>query len=196
MIRNEEIYKVDDEFLEMLEEAQESNIIPSAEDCTKEEMLEKARKISYVIANEKIKLESLKTLKKEIQQQIDSVTNAIDFLTDLQKRNVLAVYGDDIETAKKETKGFLNFRKSTSVNIPDEVEINGDLKLEILDEETGEIIDVTKDYITEKTEWKINKSELSKVLKSGASISAITNDKELKIELEEKQNISIPKVII
>lgn len=196
MIKNEEIYKVDDEFLEMLEEAQESNIIPSAEDCTKDEMLEKAKKISYVIGNKKIKLESLKTLKKEIQQQIDSVTNAIDFLTDLQKRNILAVYGDDIQTAKKETKGFLNFRKSASVNIPDEVEINGDLKLEKIDEETGEIVDVTKDYITEKTEWKINKAELSKTLKSGANISAITKDKELKIELEEKQNISIPKIII
>lgn len=198
MIRNEEIYKVDDEFLEMLEEAQESNIIPSAEDCTKDEMLQKTKKISYVIANKKIKLESLKKLKKEIQQQIDSATNAIDFLTDLQKRNVLAVYGDDIQTAKKETKGFLNFRKSASVKIPDEVEtslINGDLKLEILDEETGEIVDVTKDYVTEKIERKINKSELAKTLKSGANVSAITKDAELKIEMEEKQNISIPKII-
>lgn len=199
MIKNEDIYKVDDDFLEMLEEAQENNTLPCAEDtenCTKDEMLEKTKKISYVIANKKIKLESLKTLKKEIQQQIDSVTNAIDFLTDLQKRNILAVYGDDIQTAKKQTKGFLNFRKSASVNIPDEVEINGDLKLEIIDEETGEIVDVTKDYITKKTEWKINKIKLSNDLKSGANISAITKDAELKIEMEEKQNISIPKIII
>ena len=199
MIKSEEIYKVDDEFLEMLEEAQENNIIPSAEDCTKEEMLEKARKISYVIANKKIKLESLKSLKKEIQQQIDSVTNAIEFLTDLQKRNIFAVYGDDIQTAKKETKGFLNFRSSTSVNIPDAVEMalaNDELKLEKIDAETGEIIDVTNDYVTEKTERKINKAELSKVLKSGASISAITEDGEIEIELSKKQSVSIPKIII
>ena len=202
MIKNEDIYKVDDEFVEMLEEAQKNNTLPCAEDtenCTKDEMLEKAKKISYVIANKKIKLESLKTLKKEIQQQIDSVTNAIDFLTDLQKRNILAVYGDDIQTAKKETKGFLNFRKSASVNIPDEVEIalaNGELKLEKIDAETGEIIDVTNDYVTEKIERKIKKSELSKELKNGTSISAITKDGETKIDMEEKQSISIPKLII
>ena len=144
----------------------------------------------------KAELENIKNFEKEIDKKKKSIVKSIDFLTELERRNVLAVYGDDIETAKKETKGFLSFRKSTSVNIPDGVKINGDLKLEILDEETGEIKDVTKDYITEKTEWKINKSELSKVLKSGASISAITNDKELKIELEEKQNISIPKIIL
>lgn len=202
MIKNEDIYKVDDDFLEMLEEAQENNTLPCAEDtenCTKDEMLEKIKKISYVIANKKIKLESLKTLKKEIQQQIDSVTNAIDFLTDLQKRNILAVYSDDIQTAKKETKGFLNFRKSASVNIPDEVEIalaNGELKLEKIDTETGEIIDITNDYVTEKTERKIKKAELSKELKNGTSISAITKDGETKIDMVEKQSISIPKIII
>ena len=56
MIKSEPIYEVDETFLEMLQEAQENNTLPCAEDTedlTKEEMLERVKKISYVIRNKK-----------------------------------------------------------------------------------------------------------------------------------------------
>lgn len=193
------LYEIDEQFLEELQKAQEENLLPNADGMEKEEILDRIKRRSYVIANKQAELKAIADLEKEIRQKKQTINNTIDFLKSADEKDLAYLCGDDIDKAKKLTKGFLTFRKSTSVSIPDELEqvlADEDIRLEKIDEETGEVIDVTEDYFSVTVNRKINKTDLKNELKYN-TVNAVTKDgEEYKITLEEKNSMSIPKVII
>lgn len=193
------LYEVDEDFLNELQKAEEENLLPSGDDITKEEVKERIKKRSYVIANKTAELDALANLEKEIKQKKNTIKNTIEFLKQADEKDIYFLYGDDIDKAKKETKGYLNFRKSVVTDIPQEVEelINQDKisGFEITDTETGEVT-FSNEYIDVKVNRKIKKEELKKVL-GNSEVKAVTTDgSEYKIQLKENINIKVPNVII
>lgn len=199
-----ELYEVNDEFVKNLAEQTEQGI-NNAEDfidsfeqfkLSEEEFLNKNKNISYVIANKKAELEVIKNHKKDILAKEKSLNNTIEYLSNLQGRNIINYYDGNIKLAKKKTKGFLNFRKSEVVNTPNNIDeiISNDFTIEGINQETGEIEDMT-DTLS-KTSVILKKLDIKDILKNNGEV--IIRDKdgnEYTINLEEKINISTPKVI-
>lgn len=199
------LYEVNDEFIKTLEEQTEQGIdnmedfIDSFEQfkLSEKEFLEKNKNISYVIANKKAELEMMKNHKKDIIAKEKSLNNTIEYLSNLQERNIINFYNGDIELAKKKTKGFLSFRKSQVVNTPNNLDeiISNDFTIEVINQETGEIEDMTD--VLSKTSVSLKKMDIKDILKDKASEVLIKDKdgKEYTINLEEKINVSTPKVI-
>lgn len=104
-----ELYEVNDEFIKNLAEQTEQGI-NNAEDfidsfeqfkLSEEEFLNKNKNISYVIANKKAELEVIKNHKKDILAKEKTLNNTIEYLSNLQERNITNYYNGDIELAKK-----------------------------------------------------------------------------------------------
>lgn len=193
------LYEVDEQFLEELKNAEEENLLPSGDYVTDEEVKERIKKRSYVIANKEAEITALVELATEIKQKVKTLNNSIKFLKQADEKDIYFLYGDDIDKAKKETKGYLNFRKSVVTDIPQEVEelINQDKisGFEITDIETGEVT-FSNEYIDVKVNRKIKKEELKKVL-GNSEVKAVTTDgSEYNIQLKENINIKVPNVII
>lgn len=200
-----ELYEVNDDFIKVLEEQVEQGIeeretfIDSFEQfkLSEEEFLKKNKAISYVIANKKAELEIIVNHKKDILAKEKSLKNTIEYFSNLQERNIIDYYDGDIELAKKKTKGFLSFRKSQVVNTPNNLDeiISNDFTIEVINQETGEIEDMT-DALS-KTSVSIKKMDIKDILKDKTSEVVIRDKdgKEYTINLEEKINVSTPKVI-
>ena len=200
-----ELYEINDEFVKKLEEQTEQGIdnmedfIDSFEQfkLSEKEFLEKTKNISYVIANKKAELEMIKNHKKDIIAKEKSLNNTIEYLSNLQERNITNYYDGNIELAKKKTKGFLNFRKSEVVNTPNNIDeiVSNDFTIEVINQETGEIEDMT-DTLS-KTSVSLKKIDIKDILKDKTSEVLIRDKdgKEYTINLEEKNNVSTPKVI-
>lgn len=201
-----ELYEVNDEFIKNLEEQVEQgidnveNFIDSFEPfkLSEKDFLEKNKAISYVIANKKAELEKVSTHKKDVIAKEKSIKNTIEYFSNLQESNIINYYDGNIELAKKKTKGFLNFRKSQVVNIPNNIDeiTSNDFTIEVINQETGEIEDMTEKL--SDTSVSIKKMGIKDILKNNES-EVIIRDKdgnEFKITLKENINTSIPKVII
>lgn len=199
-----ELYEVNDEFIKKLAEQTEQGI-NNAEDfidsfeqfkLSEEEFLNKNKNISYVIANKKAELEVIKNHKKDILAKEKTLNNTIEYLSNLQERNITNYYNGDIELAKKKTKGFLNFRKSKVVNTPNNIDeiISNDFAIEVINQETGEIEDMT-DTLSKKS-VSLKRMDIKDILNNNQEVIIRDKDgKEYTINLEEKINISTPKVI-
>lgn len=97
---------------------------------------------------------------------------------------------------RKKTKGFLNFRKSKVVNTPNNIDeiISNDFTIEVINQETGEIEDMT-DTLSKKS-VSLKRMDIKDILNNNQEVIIRDKDgKEYTINLEEKINISTPKVI-
>lgn len=199
-----ELYEVDEEFMKNLEEQMEKGVESEEEfinsfaefKTDKDKFNNLITSLSKSVANDKAELEMLSRHKKDVVEMEKSKKKTIENKLQYAERNIMAYCDGNEELARKISKGKFNFRKSQVADMPQNIDkiTSGDFRIEAIDNETGEVTDITKDVVTISV--NINKTGLKEMLKDNKTICIIDSDgEEHEVALKDNLTISTPKVI-
>lgn len=188
------IYEVNNELLQELKNAKEQNADIITADTTVEKAKDLLQDLGKIVVNYQIDYDAYDKVEKEANQSKKTIKKSIDYYTREIEKLLHFLYGNNVEEARKQTKGFLSLRKSEQVYIPDEVKkelLKDEITLEMTDNSTGEIKDVTNDYLKRKVVLDINKTDIKKELEGNDIEAVFKNGNRVPIELQKKINIKV-----
>lgn len=200
-----EIYEVDEKIMKNIEEEiaklesegeSENSFDEFKTDKNKDKFDNLITSLSKSVANDKAELEMVQKHKKDVVEMEKSKKKTIANKLQYAQRNIMAYCDGDEELARKIAKGKFNFKKSEVTNMPQNIDeiTSCEFRIEAIDNETGEVTDITKDVVTISV--NINKTELKGMLKDNKQINIVDSEgEEHQVVLKDNLTISTPKVI-
>lgn len=159
------LYEIGNELKDKLEniEVDEDGCVIGVEELDKVQLAfdEKVESVALYIKNQEALVKALKEEEASLKSRRLSLENKVEHLKDYIDFNLKSVGRDDFESSKCK----ITYRKSTRVEVPDVMALNGE-------------------YVREKTTYEADKDAIKKAIKAGIEVEGASLVESIKLNIK------------